>query len=405
MIWAPDPTALPAARLYAGVTRAFTRFAVIDRLGQAQRESWQRRQRRRLFGAAIASRWNECEVLEREQLRTRIEQRSTTREAAVELSTSGSTGSPLRLTLPLGEYAAGLGAVAYGFLMSGMRPGDRIAHLCVPIGDGSRAHRLGPWQVRRVDLRLPGDEVAKVIDAFRPHAIYAYPSHLDVLLRDGHLRGSTPPRLVITNGEPLSGRLRSRLMSMWGCRVLESYGSVEFPRVAFACKAGTLHALDGAVMIETDPTTRDDDGFEDLLLTSLYHRRFPLARYRIGDRARVERHHQCECGRRGVTIVELQGRRDDLLRLPSGRCVSPRSVSLLEHDRRVREFQIVQLRLDRLALRVVATERLDQRDRAELMGLVQRGLGEEPVKIEFHQVAELPRTGSGKRRAVVSTLQ
>ncbi len=403
-MWTPDPAALPAGPLYRAVLRAFVRFAFVDRLTQPQRSAWQRRRVQQLFGAAAFDRWDQRPVLEREQLRRHIESQPAPRSEAVEVTTSGSTGTPLRLYLPLNEYAAGLAALTYGFLVSGVRPGSRIAHLCVPIGDGSRSQRLGLWQVRRIDLRLPGTKIAEVLSSFRPQTIYAYPSHLDVLLRDGNAGSVPPPRLVITNGEPLTDSLRSRLMSLWGCGVLDTYGSVELPRVAFACKAGTLHSLDGAVLIETDPQTRDDEGFEDLLLTSLYHRHMPIARYRIGDRARLDRDHHCACGRRGLAIVQLQGRRDDLLRLPSGRTVSPRAVSLLEHDPRVREYQLVQTRLERLALQVVANQRLSQHDHSELIALVQRGLGDESVTIDVSQVDELPRTASGKRRAVISTL-
>lgn len=399
MIYRADPAALPFWSLYPAALRGYRTVRAVDRWPWSRVAAWQQARLAALDGANAAP-------LEKAALRQQSEQLIAADSARdwVVASTSGSTGEPLRLAMTIGEYGVGLATVAYGFRASGVRWTDRIAHLCVPAtSDAAPRHeRFGLLRARRIDLRQPAVTVWSQLAALQPKVLYGYPSHLELLAT------ARPPELswraerVISNGEPLTAAARTMIEQAFAPIVLDSYGCVEIPRVAFACAAGRLHELSGAVLIEIDKATLDDEGCGDLLLTSLYHRALPLRRYRVGDRGRVESDVACACGRRGRVLAQLQGRRDDRIALPEGRWVSARAVSLLETFDWVRAFQLVQTERARLLVRVVPNRPPQATERDAAVALVHRGLGATALQIELELVAALETTAGGKRRAVIS---
>jgi phenylacetate-CoA ligase len=146
-----------------------------------------------------------------------------------------------------------------------------------------------------------------------------------------------------------------------------------------------------------------DDGCSDILVTSLYHRTMPLIRYRLGDRIKL-RKDPCACGDPLPAIETVVGRSDDFVTLPSGRKVSARAINLLEGVEGILEYQIVQQERDLFVVSVVPIGVLDAPKEEEIERIIQRGCGDEPIRVEVRSTSGIGRSRTGKLRAVVSNV-
>jgi phenylacetate-CoA ligase len=320
--------------------------------------------------------------------------------------TSGSSGRPVWVAFDTAEWVQSLVTILHGFAVAGWRPWRPLAYLCVPTfrRRPSFPARLGLFREALVDLREGASANLARLRSLRPGAVYGYPSQLELIARrisEGERAPRT--RVVLTNGEVLTDGVRSAIRSAFGCPVRDTYGCAEVHRIAEECPEGGLHVVPSTAWVETDPGSRAADGSEELLVTSLYQRTMPLIRYRVGDRV-VRGDGRCPCGSGQPLLGRVVGRADDLLRLPSGRRLSARSLSRLEEVPGVKEFQIVQRSLGRIELLVVPEPGFDATGADRAVGLVRGALGGEPVAVELRRVEAIERTERGKRQAVVSEL-
>jgi phenylacetate-CoA ligase len=396
-----DPGSLPRWPLYRAVLRGYRHLRRLSRLSLEQYLEWEQAALQR-----VHRKREPAAILEKAELRGQIESWLATSPQGswVVPSTSGSTGEPLRLPMAIDEYGFGLAAVLHGFRINGLHLTDRVAHLCVPTTHVRRSlHEwFGLLSARKFDLRRPLHETWQQLEQFQPQLLYGYPSHLQLLADAVPARRAWRPRIVVSNGELLTPRARQEISLSFGTRVFDSYGAVELPRIAVECPAGRLHVTRGVAQVEVDPRTVDETGAGDLLLTSLHPRLFPLWRYRIGDRGVLESSAICLCGQRDTILRQLQGRVDDQLRLPSGRRLSPRAISLLEMFPWVKQFQIVQGQLHQLDILIRCDGALTDERCRHVLDLIRQGLDEPQMAIQVKAVDQIPIAASGKRRAVIS---
>ena len=130
----------------------------------------------------------------------------------------------------------------------------------------------------------------------------------------------------------------------------------------------------------------------------------PLIRYRIGDRGALTASPPptaCSCGRTLPSLAAVEGRVDDVLFTPDGRRIG-RLDPVFKADLPVREAQIVQDTLRRVRIRYVPTENFTPDAARTLVERLQARMGNVAVVLE--PVAEVPRTATGKFRAVVCNL-
>jgi phenylacetate-coenzyme A ligase PaaK-like adenylate-forming protein len=225
-----------------------------------------------------------------------------------------------------------------------------------------RLRRLNPVLRERlsaVSFLQPLEELCRVLEKLAPTVIATYPTQA-VLLAEEHAAGRLriAPREVWTGGETLTRAMRRMVERAFSCRVVNSYGSSEFLALATDCPAGRLHLnADWAILEPVDanglPVERGTAG-TTTLLTNLANRVQPLLRYDLGDRVLVDAT-PCECGS-PLPAIEVEGRADDVLRLPGedGRIVTLVPLALatvLEEDAGLFDFQLVQRGPSRLELR------------------------------------------------------
>ena len=90
--------------------------------------------------------------------------------------------------------------------------------------------------------------------------------------------------------------------------IINYYGSIEFFSIAHGCKNNNLHETEESVFVEV--INQNEEGYGDLIITSMINKAMPLIRYSLGDIGRI-RDNTCTCGKSG-RIIELQsGRKYD----------------------------------------------------------------------------------------------
>ncbi|BBK45447.1 CoA ligase [Allostella vacuolata] len=160
--------------------------------------------------------------------------------------------------------------------------------------------------------------------AYGTTAIMATPSfaaHLaEVAARMGRDLRQSAVRHIGVGGEPGAGvpATRARLEELWGARVFDCYGSLEFQPIAWDCaaQAGGHLMEDFAYAEVVDPETGAavPDGTPGMLvLTHLDKQAFPLVRWATGDVV-VRDSTPCACGRTHARLPGgVLGRADDMI--------------------------------------------------------------------------------------------
>ncbi len=291
-------------------------------------------------------------------------------------TTSGSTGVPgLLVQDPRAQRVYGWLAatrLAPAFLgATGLAAAGRIRRaaglwaLGGHFAGAATAGRLaagGPFaehRMRAFDVLAPVDETVAGLNAYQPDLLMGYATALSVLAaeqRAGRLR--IRPVLVVTVSESLPRYERDRIGTSFRAPVRDLYGASEFIPLGVECRYHWLHVNDDWAVLEpvdsryqpVPPGTAS----ATVLLTNLANRVQPLIRYDLGDSVTV-RPEPCPCGR-PLTAIRVQGRHDDVLRLPGTAgdvAIVPLAVeTVLERCPGLAAFQLVQTGPTALRLRV-----------------------------------------------------
>jgi len=256
--------------------------------------------------------------------------------------------------------------------------GDHFAS----IASWQRLTRDSPWiSARSFSIMDPLPRLVEKLNAFEPDFVASYPTMLSLLAaerRAGPLR--IEPSILWSGGECLPPSVRAEIAAVFGCPVVNDYGSSECMNIAFGCDHGWLHVNADWVLLEpVDDDFRPTPPGEPsrtVLLTNLANRVQPIIRYDLGDSVIVNPE-PCACGNPLPAIV-VEGRHDDVLSLtaPDGRVVRLLPLALttvVEDVAPASRFQIVQMAPDRLLFRLDCRDPSDRRAAWRAVGKALRG--------------------------------
>ncbi len=321
--------------------------------------------------------------------------------------TGGSTGKPLAFWYDDTKHESMRAGMMRGFMMSGWRPGQKVLYFWgarhdtvrggvfggAPLADFIAAEKTIA-AVEYSEAKL--NEWARTIQAWRPTLLYGYASALDELARHviaGPMAMPTSLIGVYSTAEMLGADQRLRMQQAFGCKVYNQYGCREVPNIAWECRLGNLHVFTDLVHLES--VGCEDE--ERLLVTSLSNRLMPFIRYDLGDSGRLLEG-ECDCGSPFPRMEMGLCRQNDLIRTRAGKRLHPAYFNrLLDGLTQIRQYQWVQLDLDRLALNLVASSL----SAATLDTLRERLARETALRLEVHYLHEIPRTAAGKHRFVI----
>ena len=274
-----------------------------------------------------------------------------------------------------------------------------------------RLRRINPWlgaASRSFSLLQPVQDLVQALNDFQPTVVATYPTAAALLADEAEAgRLTIQPRCVMTGGEGLSRAVRERLAQVFGAQVRGSYGASEFLPIAWECAHGHLHVNEDWVLLEpVDEKHRPlpaGQRSHSVLLTNLANLAQPLIRYDLGDQL-LFTGQRCGCGS-ALPVIELEGRRDDILRVAAKR--KGQTVSLLpmalctvvEEDCGVFDFQLQQRGPSTLVLRLPLTGEAADAAIARCREALQQfalSQGAEPIEVLGEPGCEVPRGRSGK---------
>lgn len=190
-------------------------------------------------------------------------------------------------------------------------------HQSAVVGASLRS-RLVP--ALRLDVTAPMDETVAALNRFQPRILVGYASALKPLAaeqRDGRLHIS--PQGVMSASEVLSPHTAAELEAAWGSAPFDVYAATETAGIASPCTYRNRHVYEDLLIIETvdqagNPVPPGTTGAK-LLVTVLFSRTLPLIRYEMSDTVRLGGR-GCPCGRSFTLLEDIEGRLEDVLRLP-----------------------------------------------------------------------------------------
>lgn len=325
-------------------------------------------------------------------------------------STSGSTGSPLRVWMDPAAAAWAWAADYHGLLWHGIQIGARALTL-----RPRTAGAVGEW-IRNNHLVAATDLSPRRLAAAVRHLerrettyVWGYVSAVVELARQARLMGTGSKPLVPfakVFGEMLYPFQREIIEEGLGARVIATYGCNETGTVAYECPAGSIHVFADHVEVEIlkdgEPAPLGEMG--DIVLTCTTNRTMPLVRYRVGDRGRLLPD-PCSCGRPHPVLDQIEGRSGDVLLTATGTLVHGTAALggvLKKVHAKTPAESIQQVLFEQQDLRtwivlVQPGPGFDDRAAEALVEGVKGVFGDE-CSVAVKQVSAIPREPSGKFR-------
>ena len=334
--------------------------------------------------------------------------------------TSGTSGSPLKVYWDKRFYAW-----IYALYEQRMRGSaevtakERRANLTgkvlVPANQKTPPfwrYNLAEKQLYMSSYRLSDDNIPYYVAAlqkFAPKFIIGYPASIYPIAKylvnsKEKIRSVTA---IITCSEYLSDETRSIIEKGFRCKVYNHYGSVEWVSSINECQEGNLHISPELGIIEIvdsegKPLPRGEAG--EMVCTGLLNYAMPFIRYRTGDIGAFPEHDDgCLCGRTLPIFKSLEGRKMSYLSLPDGRLVGSAALSTAFHAENILESQIIQESADSVIIKLVVTDKFEERDRAYLFSELDKRIW--PLKIKLEYLDCIPYQKGGKKQWIINRFE
>ena len=332
-------------------------------------------------------------------------------------ATGGSTGERMVFYRDAAGMARNFAHVLRNHTWTGWKAGDRHALLWGAQFDLKAQQRV---QHRVVNLclqqrwldafhmnRTSMEQYVALLRRWRPVLLSSYVTAATTLA--DHLAATGGASLglsaVATTAEMLFPEHRAKIAAFLSDAVFDRLGCREIGNTAHECTAHQgMHINAEHVLVEiVDAAGRPvPPGVEgDVLYTSLGNTRFPLIRYRVGDRAVAAAEEVCPCGRGLPKIKQVRGRTSDMLVTSDGTKVHGEFFSHLFYGMAaVAEFRIVQETKEHVTVWLRLREgqtALAPSDEAQLRRAL-TGLFGAGSQADLRVVRDIPKSASGKHR-------
>jgi phenylacetate-CoA ligase len=214
-----------------------------------------------------------------------------------------------------------------------------------------------------------------------------------------------PLKAVITSSEKLTPEMRQVFQKVYGCKTYDSYSGVEACGLISENEFGQLLiSPDVGIMevLKEDGTPCQPGEIGEIYSTGFLNYDQPLIRYRIGDMVKLAKDQKTKCGRNMVVVEEIIGRVEDTVIGADGRQMV-RFHGIFMDLPKIIEGQIIQHKLGKFEIKVVASEALTQKEQETMKSRMISQLGD--IELTINEVQLIERNSNGKFKAVVSHIK
>ncbi len=249
----------------------------------------------------------------------------------------------------------------------------------------------------------PIPEVCAKLNEYRPTHLMAYASSV-AELASAQIKGelNIKPKWVCTNSGPQDEDIRNRSLKAWGVKATNSWGCCEIGQMGIETQSSQAMVIceDGAIFEVVDKNNQPVSNVEDaakVLATNLTNFAMPMIRYEVDDIIEIGPPLPEYPGYK--TVTRILGKATFWFEYGAVRVHPTAFSNILEEEREVEEFQIVQTREGALIKLVCGGEpNISEMNDTILENLGKYGLTH--AKIDFEIVDSLPHhpeTGKIKR--------
>jgi phenylacetate-coenzyme A ligase PaaK-like adenylate-forming protein len=329
------------------------------------------------------------------------------------VSTSGTSGMPLRFYIGADRSAAEYAHITSGWQRTGYRLDQPMAVLkghLVPADRSGFRHEYDPVLRRHYysTFHLSDDQLQQYLDHIATLGdcyLLAYPSVVAAVIRFLRRAGRAAPhniRAIIAESEIVYAEQRRAAEETFGCRYFSLYGLTEKVVAAAECEAsaaahvwptyGLFELLDERGRPITEPGQRGE-----IVGTSFLNTVAPFIRYRTGDFATYVADRCQACGREHVLIEDIRGHRAQEYLVALDGSLIPWSAVNMHDDTflHVERFQFFQERRGVAVLRIIPGRMFTTTDRDRILRNLGRKLAGR-IDLTVELVDALPLTERGK---------
>ena len=322
--------------------------------------------------------------------------------------TSGTSTVPLKLVVDKTTVAWERAEAMRRLLWLGYMKGNRLAIVRgAPLINPNKIYKyLSFREELRISL-MRSDEKSLFIAAselkkFEPDFISGWPSCIFLLaswMRRNNFRIPSP-KYILTSSENLYPHYKLEIESVFGSKVIDSYGQNEFVATAAQCSHGKgYHMVMETGITELIPYK---EPFYEIVGTSFCNPSMPLIRYRTGDLA-IPSVLPCICGRSTPTLAAVIGKTSDLVIKVSGEdfFTNEPLLALYKFDE-IREAQIVMGDDDSIKVLVVPWDTITGETILKLTDHLKEIFRFSASSLSVEVVSEIVAAPGGKKQFVVA---
>lgn len=339
------------------------------------------------------------------------------------LSTSGSSGKPLFFYYELFaaiKYVEGFMRIlkAYGGSWNKSRIALVIDNKPGTVEDASFQSSAMPFIKKFVKLNnikylYVGEKIDKLfkeVDDFNPEYLGSDPhTFREFAYRKYKGKGKNiNPKYLLSSGAMLDDYTRQYVEKAFNAKLLDNYGSTEGGPMAFECvKGGKYHVNSDYCYMEFLDENNNDVPYETpgkLVITRLYGYGTPVIRYSGLEDIITPTEPDDTCGFTSTQMIKnIAGRSMEMIRLPNGKTIAPFHVTTIPasvmddfNTYKIKQFQIIQHKIDKIEVLVIIDEQLRDKGPSvksildELYNRFRKKMGQE-VDIIVKEVKEIPK--------------
>lgn len=233
-----------------------------------------------------------------------------------------------------------------------------------------------------------------------------YPSIINTfvqLIAEQQLKIQQAPQYIFSSAERVYTYQQKAIEQVLPqSKIIEHYGFSENAASASKCIQNVYHEdfeLGHLELFNPQMTTNGQTGI--MLATGFQNYAMPFIRYEIGDTATFSSS-ECTCGLKSQVITDIEGRNEDYILTPEGGRIM-RMDYIFKDTSSIAECQVIQKEPYSIVLKIVRRTNYKQETEKELRKNIKE-LISPTLKVSFEYVSEIPRTKSGKFKAIISLL-
>lgn len=235
----------------------------------------------------------------------------------------------------------------------------------------------------------------------KTRVLRGYPSSVKIFalfLQKNSLKINSIKQILVAS-EVLSDNDRNIIESVFDCKISNHYGLAEQIVMFGDCENHThLHNYFEYGYVELLDTDRAN--IKKIIGTNLHNKTMPIIRYDTGDLAIVD-DSNCKCSRYGITIKNIIGRHDQLIRTPNGFDIpSVNFYTMFEHYLEINQWQIT-YDDENINFNYLSFDGLNKTKLNELKLKIENRINNSGFKYTLNEVSSFYKKSEGKTPVIV----